>query len=111
MICKGFSSDTYALHALGLADGSERDELKEHLRNHCGYCIAALKDALSFWNAFAQVAGRLYLQNVSGPSAGLRRRILRSIEPVSLRRAFIPAWTWNRAAAAAAIVFGISATV
>jgi len=74
-----FSDDIYALHALGLSEGAEREELNSHLRWNCGTCAAEVTKAAKFWLLFATIAERLQPVGVCGPSPSLWDRILTEV--------------------------------
>lgn len=98
-----FSAEVYALHALGLSESPERDELNEHLQRACTTCVAALREASEFWATFGAV------DQGAAPPPELRERILQSVQPLSGRRAH-PIRMWGAIAAGVVIVVGASAT-
>jgi hypothetical protein len=110
MTCARFSSEIYAFYALGLAEADEREQIIDHLRNDCATCRAALDEASAFWYVFGATTASREPAPIRMPGPALKRRILNSIEPVSLWRTVVPAWTWSRAAAGGVIVIGVAAT-
>jgi hypothetical protein len=98
-----FSAEVYALHALGLSESPERDELNEHLQRECSTCVAALREASEFWSTFGAV------DQGAVPPPELRQRILQSVQPLGRRRAH-PIRMWGAIAAGVVIVVGASTT-
>src|SRR5882724_10475593 len=76
--------DEYELHALGLCEDLERDELENHLRNGCVNCSAGIRQAL-----ITNVLVMPLAPGVESPSRDLRKRVLYSVgvQP--------PDWGWR----------------
>jgi len=108
MSCNRFSADVYALHALALSEGPERDELNQHLQRQCSTCVAALREASEFWSTFA-VVEQAASPTIPAPPPELRERILQSVQPLSRRRVD-PIRTWGAIAAGVVIVVAAAAT-
>src|SRR5215831_3759556 len=97
-----FTSEVYALYAIGSLDGDELGECSRHIRQGCEVCRTELAQARSLWTSFALAAP------VAEPSSGLKQKILTAarhssvlaMPPRSARRF---EW-WQQAAAAAAIL-------
>jgi len=101
--CDRFPDDVYAFHVLGLSEEPERGQLLAHLRQECETCVQGLKQALAFWYLFGASSEAFRAGPWRVPSPALRGRVLSSIRP-TVRRMFVPAWTWTRAAAGIAVV-------
>jgi len=87
--------DSYELYAMGVADESERDEIREHLGRQCPVCTAGVREARQFVALLGGAA------DAAAPSPALRRRILAAtgFEP----RKFPWAAVWAAAAALAVV--------
>ena len=94
--------DHYDLYALGMAEQTERDEIREHLNRECETCMASVRRAMEL----ATMVGTTSPQ--AEPSAGLRRRILASVGVEQKRFSWTPVWAGATALSlAAATYFGI----
>ena len=91
--------DLLELYALGLLDGEERAEIEEHLRTNCIRCTPALKSSRAL--NVAVLAASL---NAEEPSAGLRDRVLNTIQPARAKRLPIP-WIGLAAGLAVAAIW------
>ena len=89
--------DHYDLYALGSAEPTERDEIREHLNRDCDTCIAGVRRALEL----AAMIGTTSPQ--AQPSAALRRRILASIGVEQKGFSWTPVW-----AGATALSLGVT---
>jgi len=69
--------DDYASYALGVLDGPELEELREHLGRHCENCTPGVRDAL------AMVAKMAYAVPDVEPPKHLRRRVIALVQPES----------------------------
>jgi hypothetical protein len=109
--CNRFSEEVYALHVLGLSEEPERQEIRAHLRENCSTCQNALKDSMALWYLFGVLTTKLQMAEWPGPSPALRRRVLNSVQPVSIWRIFIPVWTWGRVATAGVLAVALAVAV
>ena len=91
-----FTSEVYALYAIGSLDGVERGELESHARRGCDACLAELAQARQFWTAYAAAVPAV------APPARLKRKILSAVQPQPA-----VAWWWQAVAAALVLAAGI----
>ena len=74
--------DNYELYALGVADESERAEIRAHLARECKTCVPGVKEARTFTALLGGTAA------LASPSHNLRKRILASVGVEQQR------WRW-----------------
>ena len=78
MTCDELKED-YGAYALGVLDGPELDELREHLARHCENCTPGVRDALGLVARMATA-----VQQVEPPKR-LRARVIAMVNPDSSR--------------------------
>ena len=76
----------YELYALGVAEEPERSEIRGHLERQCSTCVAGVKRA----RQLAAILGTT--APPAAPSAGLRNRILASVQDRKPRFKWAPVW-------------------
>lgn len=79
--------DYHELHALGLLEGVERDEIDEHLARGCPNCTPRMRRAIGM------NTGLLALAPDVQPPARLRRRVLQSVGLEQPRLGWILGWS------------------
>jgi anti-sigma-K factor RskA len=83
-----FTSEVYALYAIGSLDGEERNQLESHMGRGCDWCRGELGQARLFWSGYAAAVPP------AAPRPALRRKILAAVAPRP------PTSWWMQAAAA-----------
>src|SRR3954454_3761640 len=99
--CQGLDQEIYDLYVLDLLESPQSELVRTHLERRCPASQQRMRHGLSLWSGFALSAAQA---SDVRPSPALKRRIMRSIEPVrpSWTEWFLMRETW--AAAALAVV-------
>ncbi|MEO8130141.1 MAG: anti-sigma factor [Bryobacteraceae bacterium] len=104
--CEGLGQEIYDLYVLDLLERPMSQLVKAHLESGCPNCQKAASQGLGLWTGMALSAAQ---GSDTRPNAALKRRIMKSVEPV---RATWVEWFFLRetwAAAAMAVVVAGSA--
>jgi hypothetical protein len=92
--------DEYELHALGLSEDMERDELQNHLRNGCVSCSTGIREALLTNVLMMQLA-----PSAESPSSNLRKRVLYSVGVKPVEWGWRSVWATGLAALLVAVIW------
>lgn len=96
-----FTSEVYALYAIGSLDGEDLTEIESHTRSGCEVCRQELLQARRLWFMFASSAPS------ASPRPELKQRVMAAIQPARLRVVTPPPrrsnW-WMQAIAAALLL-------
>src|SRR5260370_39050862 len=93
-----FTSEVYALYAIGSLDGEELRELESHTGRGCEVCRAELDQARLFWSAFGAAVPPVT------PRPELKQKILAAVAPPRLQVVPKRAMPWWMQAAAAVLI-------
>jgi anti-sigma-K factor RskA len=103
-----FTSDVYAMYAIGSLDGDDLSEFSRHIGQGCDACHGELVQARELWTSFAAATPPV------APRPEVKQRILaaaRQSSVVTMRPARTTRIGWWQQAAAAIVILGIGVGV
>src|SRR5579864_1296266 len=93
-----FTSEVYALYAIGSLDGEELSELETHTGRGCEVCRAELEQARTLWSTYAAATPPV------APPPYLKQKVLAAVAPPRLRVVPKRSISWWMQAVAAVLI-------